>query len=206
MNAASAQLQIGRGFFFAGGAARKMRLLEARARLSVPGGLRGRARRRASCREHVFACTGAEMLLFESVGARISQIAGATEQASAPPSRAIDSPYVPRDAREQPIDLRPLEVLLARIEEKYRPEQIWLFGSRARGDAGATSDWDLFVVVPDDTDERELDPMTAWRLQRGSGVPADVIPCSASDFQNASDTVNTLSYVVATEGVLIRSR
>ena len=138
--------------------------------------------------------------------AGISHAAGATEQPSAGPPGPIDSPYVPRDAREQPIDLRPLEVLLARIQEKYHPEQVWLFGSRARGDARPTSDWDLFIVVPDDTNERELDPMTAWRFQRGSGVPADVIPCCASDFRDASDTVNTLSYVVASEGVLLRGR
>ena len=134
----------------------------------------------------------------------VSRVAGATDQGSARPSGALDVPYVPRDAREQPIDLRPLEVLLARIEEKYHPEQVWLFGSRARGDARPTSDWDLFIVVPDATDERELDPMTAWRLQRGSGISADVIPCRLSDFRSAGDTVNTLSYVVASEGVLLR--
>lgn len=104
------------------------------------------------------------------------------------------------------LDLRPLETLLARIVEKYRAEQVWLFGSRARGDAGPSSDWDLFIVVPDDTDERDLDPVVAWRLQRGSGVHADVIPCRATEFREARDTVNTLSYVVAGEGVLIYDR
>jgi len=108
--------------------------------------------------------------------------------------------------RTPPLDLLPLRTLLQRIEEKFHPEQVWLFGSRARGDARPWSDWDLFVVVPDDTDEGLLDPRVAWRLKRGSGVPADVIPCRASDFRNACDTVNTLSYVVASEGVLIYGR
>jgi predicted nucleotidyltransferase len=108
--------------------------------------------------------------------------------------------------RAPSLDLRPLETLLARIEEKYHAEQVWLFGSRARGDAEPSSDWDLFVVVPDETDEGELDPRVAWRLQRGSGVHADVIPCRATDFRNACDTVNTLSYIVACEGVLIYDR
>lgn len=108
--------------------------------------------------------------------------------------------------RAVPFDIRPLETLLARILDKYHAEQVWLFGSRARGDASASSDWDLFVVVPDETDERDLSPLVAWRLQRGSGVHADVIPCRASDFRSACDTVNTLSYVVAHEGVLIYDR
>jgi predicted nucleotidyltransferase len=81
-----------------------------------------------------------------------------------------------------------------------------LFGSRARGDAGPTSDWDLLVVVPDDTKESDLDPLIAWRLQKGSGVYADVIPCRVAEFRDDVDTVNTLSYAVVTEGVLIYER
>ena len=44
-----------------------------------------------------------------------------------------DTTSARRPARE--MDLGPLETLLARIREKFDPEQIWLFGSRARGDA-----------------------------------------------------------------------
>src|SRR5262245_51017990 len=112
----------------------------------------------------------------------------------------------PTHTRACSLDLRPLETLLARIEKKYHPRQVGLFGSRARGDAAPPSDWDLFVVVPDETDECDLDPLVAWRLQRGSGVHADVVPCRATDFQVSCDTVNTLSYVVASEGVLIYDR
>jgi predicted nucleotidyltransferase len=111
-----------------------------------------------------------------------------------------------KDNRAQSIDIRPLGTLLDRIEAKYHPEQVWLFGSRARGDARPTSDWDLVVVVPDDTEDRELDPLVAWRLQRGSGVYADVIPCRASEFLGDRETVNTLAYIVASEGVLIYER
>jgi len=81
-----------------------------------------------------------------------------------------------------------------------------LFGSRARGDTRPTSDWDLVVVVSDGTDERALDPRIAWRLQRGSGVYADVIPCRASEFRADRTTVNTLAYIIAKEGVLIYER
>src|ERR1700675_2792395 len=34
-----------------------------------------------------------------------------------------------------------------RLVETYRPERIYLFGSRARGSAGSDSDYDLLVVV-----------------------------------------------------------
>lgn len=105
------------------------------------------------------------------------------------------------------IDRHPIEPLLARIREQLRPEQVWLFGSRARGDARPTSDWDLFVVVPDDTDEVALDPMEIWKLKRGlRGIYADVIACRSQDFAEWKDTVNTLSYAVAREGRLLYER
>jgi predicted nucleotidyltransferase len=39
--------------------------------------------------------------------------------------------------------------LLRRLEAAYEPERVYLLGSRARGDAGPDSDYDLLLVVPD---------------------------------------------------------
>jgi predicted nucleotidyltransferase len=96
--------------------------------------------------------------------------------------------------------------LLARIESQYRPTQVWLFGSRARGTNEPWSDWDFLVVVPDESAEEALDPMTAWRTQKDSGVVADVIVCTESDFRDDRETVNTIGYVVAREGVRVFER
>jgi predicted nucleotidyltransferase len=122
------------------------------------------------------------------------------------PQASTPNPATATTAAAHSIDLRPIRALLARIEAQYHPEQVWLFGSRARGDAGPWSDWDLFVIVPDDTRDEELDLLFLWQLKRGCGVPADVIACRASEFRAACDTVNTLSYVVANEGVRIDDR
>ena len=35
-----------------------------------------------------------------------------------------------------------------RLVVSLQPEAIWLFGSRARGEAGPDSEWDLLVIVP----------------------------------------------------------
>jgi uncharacterized protein len=96
--------------------------------------------------------------------------------------------------------------LLARIEKEYRPTQVWLFGSRARGAAGPHSDWDFLVVVPDGTEERVMDPLYAWQTQKGSGVVADLVVCTESDFREDRETVNTIGYVVAREGVRVFER
>lgn len=44
-----------------------------------------------------------------------------------------------------------LAEITRRLVEAYRPERVYLFGSCARGTSGADSDYDLLVVVPDDT-------------------------------------------------------
>jgi Integrase core domain/Nucleotidyltransferase domain len=41
-----------------------------------------------------------------------------------------------------------LAEIVRRLIEALQPERIYLFGSRARGEAGADSDYDLMVVVP----------------------------------------------------------
>lgn len=110
------------------------------------------------------------------------------------------------DARGAPLDLAPIEPLLARIEEVYHPAQVWLFGSRARGDAGTSSDWDLLVVVDDDTDAVLLDPRAVWKMKRDAGVMADVLVLPSREFLEDRDTVNTLAHAVTREGVLLRER
>lgn len=113
----------------------------------------------------------------------------------------------PKDGRGRNLELSALRPLLARIIEQWNPLQIWLFGSRARGDASPTSDWDLFVVAPDDVPDRELDdPLIGWRLRRKSGVRADVITCRGRDFVEDRSTPNTMAFEVATDGVLIYER
>jgi len=96
--------------------------------------------------------------------------------------------------------------LLARIIEAMRPEQIWLFGSRARGHARPTSDWDLLVVVPDDATDCELDLMHAWQTVRDLRIPADVISVRRSEFEEAREHAGTLVRTVVGEGVQIYAR
>ena len=50
-------------------------------------------------------------------------------------------------------DVRALMPIVERLIEAYQPDRIYLFGSKARGDYGPDSDFDLMVVVPDDAPE-----------------------------------------------------
>ncbi len=115
----------------------------------------------------------------------------------APPT--ANSAYDPaRDAR--------LQALIARLVERMRPEAILLFGSYARGDFTPDSDYDLLVIVPDDTpaERRSLD--FAHASKRGLGVAADVIPCRRSVFAAKKHDVGTLSHIAANEGIAVYVR
>lgn len=111
-----------------------------------------------------------------------------------------------RQAPTRHFEVVEIRSLLERIVSHWNPQQVWLFGSRARGDAAPESDWDLLVVVDDSTEEAELDPCVGRRLRRESGVRADVIPWRTSDFTELRVTPNTLAYSVASEGVLLYAR
>lgn len=117
-------------------------------------------------------------------------------------SRGLAS--VPRDRRGRSIDLRPIEPILDRVIERWHPLQIWLFGSRARGDAGRGSDWDLLAVVPDCSEPADFDdPMVVWRVKRQPDVPCDLVVYRVCDFEADRSVPNTLAYAAKLDGVLV---
>ena len=96
--------------------------------------------------------------------------------------------------------------LLSRLIEAMRPEEIWLFGSRARGNARPDSDWDLLIVLPNEASEEQIDLGFTWQILRGLGIPTDAIPVRRSDLDWARDHVGTLEYTVVREGRRIYAR
>ncbi len=110
-----------------------------------------------------------------------------------------------RDTRGSSIDLGIIAGLLDRIIHAWQPVSIRLFGSHARGEAAAASDWDLLVVVPDGTPDVD-DPLAGWRLKKDFEVPSDVLLCRSSEFEEDRDTPNTIAFEAAHAGVLIYER
>lgn len=111
----------------------------------------------------------------------------------------------PRDTRGREIDLRPISGMLELIERAWHPVEVWLFGSRARGEAGKDSDWDLLVVASDDAKGVD-DPLNGYRLRKEAKVSADVLLCRATDFREDRNTPNTIAYEAAHGGVLLYER
>ena len=71
---------------------------------------------------------------------------------------------------------------IRRLAEAYRPERIYLFGSKARGEAGPDSDYDLLLVVPDDAPPELRGSRLAYEVLWGTGMAADVLVCTRSWF------------------------
>ncbi len=67
-----------------------------------------------------------------------------------------------------------LAEVVRRLLAAYQPEALYLFRSKARGDEGPDSDYDLLVVVPDDASAERRDRRLAMRP---SGAPAPRPTC-----------------------------
>lgn len=87
----------------------------------------------------------------------------------------------------------------------YEPEQIFLFGSRARGDAGPDSDYDLLLVVPDHAPPERKRSKLAYRVLWGTGTAADVLVWTRSAFDSRVHLASSLPATVMREGKLLHA-
>src|ERR687892_389378 len=78
---------------------------------------------------------------------------------------------------------RALAEILRRLVEAYQPERVYLFGSKARGDEGPDSDYDLMVVVPDSAPPERRRSRLAYQVLWGTGTAADVLVSTRERFE-----------------------
>ncbi len=112
------------------------------------------------------------------------------------------SPSVERDLL---LEAPALAEIVRRLVEAYRPERIYLFGSKARGDEGPDSDYDLLVVVPDDAEPERKQSKLAYRVLWGTGTAADVVVWTRTAFDRRSRVPASLPATVLREGKLLHA-
>jgi predicted nucleotidyltransferase len=98
-----------------------------------------------------------------------------------------------------------IDRMVQRIVRKFKPEQVILFGSHARGEAGPDSDVDLLVVM--DFEGRAFDIEVEVRLAlQHIPVAKDIIVSRPKDFSWRKDVVGTIEWPAAREGKVLYAR
>src|SRR5713226_1275056 len=89
-----------------------------------------------------------------------------------------------------------------RIAKKFHPQQIILFGSHARGEAGPDSDVDLLVVMPVRGSVREMRLKIRGALH-DMPLPIDIIVSTPEEFAWRKEVVGTIEWPAAREGKVL---
>ena len=107
-------------------------------------------------------------------------------------------------AADQLLDREPmLREIVRRIVDAYHPLRIYIFGSKARGDTGADSDYDLLVVVKDEAPADLRQSRLAYQSFWGTGTAADVLVCTDGYFRSRIQVKTSLPATVEREGKLL---
>ena len=102
-----------------------------------------------------------------------------------------------------------LDRMVRAIVEAVDPEQVILFGSRARGDAREESDVDLVVVESEPfgkTRSRRLEAVRLWRALSGFLVPKDILVYSRDEVALWRDSLNHVLAQALREGKVLYER
>ncbi|OGK76313.1 MAG: DNA polymerase III subunit beta [Candidatus Rokubacteria bacterium RBG_16_73_20] len=114
-----------------------------------------------------------------------------------------------RRARTAPVAETASDLLLGEIVNRlvstYRPDRIYLFGSRARAAAGSDSDYDLMVVVPDDAPSALRRAAPAYAALWGLRAAVDVLVWTRTAFEERLHLAASLPSTVLREGRLVYS-
>ena len=105
------------------------------------------------------------------------------------------------------------DALIARmvqvIVDEVDPEQVILFGSHARGDAGTDSDIDLIVVEAEPFGpgrDRRAEAVRLWRALAGFRVPKDILVYSHDEVDYWRDSLNNVLARALREGRVLYER
>lgn len=98
-----------------------------------------------------------------------------------------------------------LREIVERIVERFHPERVILFGSRARGEATADSDMDLLIVAETDLPPRERFSAVC-RLLADYPVAFDVIVKTPEEYRRRRRVVNHIVYFADKYGDVLYER
>jgi predicted nucleotidyltransferase len=108
-------------------------------------------------------------------------------------------------ATKQASARKQIREMVHRIVARFHPDRIILFGSHARGEAGADSDVDLLVIMPLAGSRREK-AIEIGVAVHDIPVPKDILVTTPQDFERRKDIVGTIERPAAREGKVLYAR
>ena len=82
-------------------------------------------------------------------------------------------------------------------------EQVWLFGSQARGNAGVDSDLDILAIVPHSSVSRYRRAVTARHELTRFNVPMDIVVLTRQEWDKEIKAPSSLASTVVREGIAL---
>jgi len=98
-----------------------------------------------------------------------------------------------------------ISIMVNRVVKGFRPSQVILFGSHARGAATEWSDVDLLVILPNGSDKRDS-AIEIRRALRDLPVCKDIVVATPEEVARRGHIVGTLLRSALREGKVLYER
>jgi len=78
------------------------------------------------------------------------------------------------------------------LKKEFKPERMFLFGSRANGNARPDSDYDLVLVVPKLRSRHSAEVKARSLVLNSCGISADIFIYDQTDFDDWKDELSSI--------------